>query len=227
MGFSFKSVAGKNLPWAPGKIVCVGRNYLEHINELQNEVPDDVVLFMKPNTAFSALCQKCEIPANKGEIHYECELALLISKKLSGTSATHTLQAIGAYGLALDLTLRGLQSRLKAKGLPWEKAKAFDGSCPISPWKMVNGDFSLAHQYVFRINGNVRQSADTRYMLTDIAQLLAEISGWFTLMPGDVVLTGTPAGVGKLSPGDQLEFILDGQELCQSRVGYMDKVRHG
>lgn len=218
MSFSFLAVDQKKLPYTPGKIVCVGRNYLEHIQELENEVPDAVVLFIKPNTAMSHLCQTCEIPIDRGEIHYECELALLMTEKLTQASPAQALKAVGGYGLALDLTLRQLQAELKDKGLPWEKAKAFDGSCPLSPWRRVNGSFSQKHDFSLSINGNIRQRGDTDYMITPMANLLAEMSQWFTLMPGDVVLTGTPAGVGVLSEGDELELILDGTEVCQSTV---------
>jgi len=218
MSFSFQSVDQRKLPYTPGKIVCVGRNYLDHIQELKNELPDEAVLFIKPDTAMSHICQTCEIPTYRGEIHYECELALLITKKLAQASAEHSLDAVGGYGLALDLTLRQLQSQLKAKGLPWEKAKAFDGSCPLSPWTMVDGKFSTRHSFDFSINGKIRQAGDSRFMIRDIAHLLAEISHWFTLMPGDVVLTGTPAGVGVLSEGDELELVLDGSQVCRSTV---------
>ncbi len=218
MSFSFQSVDQRKLAYTPGKIVCVGRNYLEHIQELENEIPDEAVFFIKPGTALSHLCQTCEIPTYRGEIHYECELALLITQKLTRASAEHSLDAVGGYGLALDLTLRQLQSELKEKGLPWEKAKAFDGSCPLSPLKMVDGNFSSRHRFNFSINGKLRQTGDSRLMIRDSAHLLAEISQWFTLMPGDVVLTGTPAGVGILSEGDELELVLDGTVVCRSTV---------
>ncbi len=218
MTFTFRSIDDNELAVSPGKIVCVGRNYLKHIQELDNEVPAESVLFMKPSTAFTQLDNTCEIPTDKGEVHYECELALLITKKLSNAQADKTLTAVGGYGLALDLTLRTLQTTLKNQGLPWEKSKAFDRSCAITKWQLVEQNFSAQHQYQLSINDIIRQKGDTSLMIKNIAQLLAEISQWFTLLPGDVVLTGTPEGVGILTIADKLEFQLDGRRICQSEV---------
>lgn len=188
-----------------GKIVCVGRNYAEHARELNNPIPKQPLLFIKPSTALASLEKPLRIPHDRGECHHELELALLIGKPLSNAKAEDALSAVIAYGLALDLTLRELQSQLKEKGQPWERAKAFDGACPVStfvPATEIDDWKKLSLQ--LRRNSAVQQQGNCRDMLFPIEALLADISQNFTLLPGDIVLTGTPAGVGPLCAGDQL-----------------------
>jgi 2-keto-4-pentenoate hydratase/2-oxohepta-3-ene-1,7-dioic acid hydratase in catechol pathway len=208
--FQFETIQGDKIELPPGKIVCVGRNYVEHIKELENEIPTESVFFLKPKTAFQNLTQGIKIPTDKGAVHHEIELAILIAKPLSAANESEVISAIGGYALALDLTLRELQSELKKKGLPWERAKAFDGSCPITAFKMAPGE-CLPHQFELKINAQIRQHTSTEKMITPIPKLLSEISHWFSLEPGDVVLTGTPAGVAELQINDQLEMTLDNQ----------------
>ena len=202
-------LSGDRIDLPAGKIVCVGRNYAEHVQELNNPLPDDPILFIKPATALTQLENSFTIPKNRGAVHFETEIALLISSRLSSASEGEALEAIQAFGLALDLTLREVQGTLKSKGLPWEIAKAFDSSCPLSGFIAREHITNLEDiHFTLKINGEIRQQDTTAHMLTSIPGLLSYISRHFTLEPGDVVLTGTPAGVGSLQSGDHLELEL-------------------
>lgn len=204
------SVTGAVLPLTLGKLVCVGRNYAEHAKELGNEVPSQPLLFMKPATAVQPLHgEAIYIPSQQGACHHELELAVLIANPMSNTPAAETLDHIAGFGLALDLTLRDVQQQLKADGQPWERAKAFDGSAPLSPFiaASVFGDVNKA-QFELHRNNELQQAGKVTDMLFPIGQLLAEISTVFRLEPGDVVLTGTPAGVGPLTAKDNLKCVL-------------------
>lgn len=197
----------------PSKIVCVGRSYADHAKELGNAIPDRPVLFIKPPSALGSLDAGIEWNPEWGNCHYECELSLRIDRTLSKENdPVKALQAVGAVTLGLDLTLRDLQDELKKKGQPWERAKAFDGSCVLADWVDVAEvkDWKDVH-YTFQVNDELRQKGDTSLLIFDIATLLADISQVFTLEPGDVVMTGTPAGVAALQSGDQLKMTLQGQ----------------
>ena len=196
----------------PGKVVCVGRNYAEHARELNNPVPATPLLFIKPVTSVVSLEGGISIPENRGKCHHELEVAVLIGSRLSGVDASAVKRGVMGYGLGLDLTLRDLQAELKRKGHPWEIAKAFDGACPLSSFVLA-GEISDPENMSLQllVNGVVRQAGNTSEMIMPVFQLIAYISKCFTLEPGDVVLTGTPAGVAPLQPGDQLTMVLDGQ----------------
>ncbi len=188
-----------------GKVVCVGRNYAEHARELNNPVPTEPILFIKPATAVQPFSRPVRWPAGRGECHHEVEIAVLVGTTLTNADEARAVQAIAGFGLALDLTLRDLQATLKEKGHPWEIAKAFDGACPLSPFIRPDRVSNLADLPLrLSINGEVRQAGNSSQMLTSIPRLLSYISHHFTLEPGDVVLTGTPAGVGPLRSGDEL-----------------------
>lgn len=195
-----------------GKVVCVGRNYAEHARELNNPVPSEPLLFIKPSTSVVPLADGFRLPGGRGAVHYETEIALLIGAPLSGiVSAAEAATAVTGIGLALDLTLRELQEQLKTKGHPWERAKAFDAACPLS--RFVRPEQAPALNDIplqLRINGELRQDGNSADMITPIIALLQHIAGVFSLLPGDVVITGTPAGVGVLNPGDQLELTIPG-----------------
>lgn len=197
----------------PSKIVCVGRSYAAHIAELGNEVPDQAVLFIKPPSSLIGLDEGISWNPAWGNCHHECELSLRIDRPLSQeTDPEKALQAVGAVTLGLDLTLRDLQDKLKKKGQPWERAKAFDGSCVLAGWIDVSEFPNLKQvKFQFEINDQLRQDGDTALLIFDLGTLLAEISQSFSLQPGDVVMTGTPAGVGPLQSGDQLKMTLHGQ----------------
>lgn len=191
-----------------GKIVCVGRNYAEHALELGNIIPERPLLFIKPATSATPMAQSIHLPQNQGSCHHEIEVAVLIGRKLTAATTEQAINAIAGLGLGLDLTLRELQSALKKDGHPWERAKGFDGACPLSDFVDPQGfDLDNLH-FSLQRNGRVQQQGCTADMLVAIPELMAEISASFTLMPGDVVLTGTPAGVGPLALGDTLKLQL-------------------
>ncbi len=202
-------ISGDRIDLPEGKVVCVGRNYAAHIQELNNPLPDDPVLFIKPNTALTILEHPISLPTNRGDVHYETEIALLIKEPLTNASEREAIDGILAIGLGLDLTLRELQSKQKAKRLPWEVAKAFDNSCPMSGFIAKEHVAGLEEiEFSFEVNHELRQEGISAHMLTSIPGLISYITRHFTLMPGDIVMTGTPAGVGPLHSGDQLRISL-------------------
>ena len=197
----------------PSKIVCVGRSYADHARELGNAIPDRPVLFIKPPSSLSSL--ETDISWNEalGSCHYECELTLRIDQTLKAEiDPQKALAAVGAVTLGLDLTLRDLQDDLKKKGQPWERAKAYDGSCVLADWVDVSeiADWDKVN-YTLHVNDELRQHGNTEFLIFDIGALLVDINQVFTLEPGDVVMTGTPAGVAALQAGDQLKMTLKGQ----------------
>lgn len=207
--YQHKDINGKYLPFPAGKVVCIGQNYADHIAELKSVARPDALFFIKPNSALCSVEPSFEIPNISGACHNELELAVLISKPLKKVSEVGVEEAIWGYGLALDLTLRDVQAKLKEQGRPWELAKGFDGACPISPF--INKSELSSPQntdLVLTVNQIVRQNGNTENMIRPINQLIAQMSQHFTLMPGDVVLTGTPAGVGPLNSGDQLTLAI-------------------
>ncbi len=202
-----------------GKIVCVGRNYAAHARELNNPLPTSPVLFIKPNTALTAIDTQIIIPTALGECHFETEMSLLMGKKLTNCSEDEAAAAITGVGLSLDLTLRDIQQDLKDNGLPWEKAKAFNGACPSSEFvsRIHVGDLQNQQIRLYK-NGQLQQDGNTSDMLNPVLPLLAYISQFFTLLPGDIVLTGTPAGVGPLQVGDKLALELSDLIHCKGEV---------
>ncbi len=201
-----------------GKIICIGRNYAEHARELNNPIPDTPLLFIKPATAAVHVTRPLQLPAGRGSVHFETELAVLIGRPLTNASATEAEQAILGYGLALDLTLRDLQSQLKQKGEPWERAKGFDGACPLSPFVAADSLPQTSIKFTLDVDGKRRQNGNTDDMLTPVILLIAHISTQFSLRPGDVVLTGTPAGVGPLTSGQTLSLELEDVLFVETTV---------
>jgi len=197
------------------KIICVGRNYGEHIRELSNDIPKEPVIFLKPESALLQNNKPFNIPAFSSDVHYECELIVRI--KCSGSKIA--LSAADRYydeiGLGIDFTARDLQNKLKDKGLPWEKSKAFDSSA------VVGVDFIQKNRlpdinsikFELRKNGEVVQSGDSAFMLFSINEIISHISDYFTLDSGDLIYTGTPAGVGAVVVGDRLEGFLEGKKI--------------
>src|SRR5690554_6556103 len=202
-----------------GKIVCVGRNYAEHAAELNNPIPAQPLLFIKPATSAADMKQPLQLPQGQGDVHYETEIALLIGKPLCKVDESAAMKGIVGVGLAMDLTLRDLQSELKKQGHPWERAKAWDGACPLTTFVPADRvtDWSDL-ELVMQLNGEEKQRGKASQMLTPIATLLSHISQTFTLLPGDVVITGTPAGVGRLTSGDRLDLELTGLLTDQLKI---------
>ena len=192
-----------------GKIVAVGRNYHAHIEELNNPVPDKPVIFMKPETSLVHLHEPIRIPSDRGAVHYEVELAVVIGKELSNVDEAAALDGVAGYALALDLTLRDVQQEVKEKGLPWEMAKAWDGSCPLGLMLPADAVDPADCNLSLTINDEIRQQENSRMMIRGAIPLISYISHTFTLKPGDLVLTGTPSGVGSLNSGDKLKLQLD------------------
>jgi len=220
MTYQHQYVDGSLIDLPMGKVVCVGRNYAEHARELNNPVPTEPLLFIKPATSVVPMAPSIKLVQGRGPVHYETEIALLIGAPLSGlVSEEEAEAAIIGVGLALDLTLRELQDQLKAKSHPWERAKAFDGACPLSPFvpKAQAGDLH-ALSLQLDINGERRQQGSAAEMITPIVALVRHIANQFSLLPGDVVITGTPAGVGVLNPGDELTLAIAGKLQVQTRI---------
>ena len=209
MSYHHKWTNGDSISLTPSKIVCIGRNYAEHAKELNNPITTEPMLFMKPVTSLVDITEPIIIDWKKGVVHHELEIAMLIGDTLTHCTKQQAVSAIIGVGLALDLTLRDLQNELKQKGHPWEKAKAFDGSCPLSAFEPIESFDALDNMELqLTVNGTAKQKGSSQQMLTDIVSLIEYISHWFSLMPGDVILTGTPAGVGPLHPGDELQIDL-------------------
>lgn len=182
-----KQVTFDNKNITPSKIVCIGRNYVEHIEELNNEVPDEPVVFIKPNSAIS---QNIQLLSDE-PVHYEAEICFLIKN-----------QQLAGVGFGLDLTKRELQQKLKTKGLPWERAKAFDNSAVFSDFLPLEHDIESLSMELF-INDTLRQHAPTDLMMYKPQELLDFVSSFMTLEDGDILMTGTPKGVGKIEPNAQ------------------------
>ena len=220
MSYQHKYVDGTNIHFPVGKVVCIGRNYAEHAKELDNPVPTEPLLFIKPGSCVVPLEGGFTIPTERGSVHYEAEIAVLIGKPLSAKpSREEVLDAISGFAPALDLTLRDKQAELKAKGLPWEIAKSFDGAAVIAPF-VVSSTFADMADIGIRlsINGEVRQDGNSAQMLNPIVPMIQYMAGCFSLQAGDVILTGTPAGVGPLNVGDEVVLELAGVNRFESVV---------
>lgn len=220
MSYQHQYIDGTRVHYALGKVVCVGRNYAEHAAELNNPVPTEPLLFIKPGSCAVSIEGGFKIPQGRGAVHYEAEIAVLIGKPLSpNPSDEEVLDAISGFAPALDLTLRDVQSRLKEKGLPWEIAKSFDGACVLAPFVSSDRVADLTDLRIrLTLNGEVRQDGSSAAMLNPIVPLIRHMAGHFSLLPGDVILTGTPAGVGPLQAGDELVLELPGLSRFESRV---------
>ena len=192
------------------KIINIGRNYAAHAKELGNEVPDAPLIFVKPATAYASTDDSIEIPTWTQDLHHEVELVVAIDSRLEKVTAQTARSSLRRVTLGLDLTARDIQNELKSKGHPWERAKAFDGAARVGPMVEIDETFwTTDHLLELEINGEVRQSGHLSGMMWQPAELIAEVSQWMTLEPGDLVFTGTPPGVGPLRPGDTLVAKLD------------------
>lgn len=219
MAYTHHWINGEPVDLPVGKAVCVGRNYAEHAKELGNAVPETPLLFIKPATALRALANNIVLPENLGEVHHEIEITVLIGSHLKNATEEQAKAAIYGYGVGLDLTLRDVQNELKAKGCPWERAKAFDGSGMLSQWVEARGISTRQHIAIgLEVNGELRQEGHSGQMLFPIPALLAEISQCFTLEPGDLVFTGTPSGVAALHRGDELALRLGNFFIATTQV---------
>ncbi|MET1260913.1 fumarylacetoacetate hydrolase family protein [Flagellimonas sp. DF-77] len=201
------------------KLICIGRNYAAHIDELANERPEEPVVFIKPDSAILPKEQDFYIPEFSDNIHYEVELLIKIDKVGKHIAPKFAHKYYSEIGLGIDFTARDLQSRLKAKGLPWEKAKGFDGSAVVGKWLDKNM-YENTQELGFSLlkNGEIVQNGHTSLMLWKIDELIAHVSTYFMLKKGDILFTGTPAGVGKVSPNDYLQGRIEDKELFAVRI---------
>jgi 2-keto-4-pentenoate hydratase/2-oxohepta-3-ene-1,7-dioic acid hydratase in catechol pathway len=192
-------------------IFCVGRNYVAHIAELGNVQDEMPLVFLKPHRALLADGAPLALPAYSSDVHYECELVLLIARDADDVSEQEALDVIAGYGIGLDLTARDVQTVLKQKGHPWTRAKGFRGSACVSSFVAANRvqDPARLH-FTLSVNGSLRQDGNTALMLSGVARLVSWLSQEYGLSAGDLIYTGTPAGVGALQAGDVLEATLDG-----------------
>jgi 2-keto-4-pentenoate hydratase/2-oxohepta-3-ene-1,7-dioic acid hydratase in catechol pathway len=201
------------------KIICIGRNYAEHIAELENEKPTDPVIFLKPDTAILVKKQPFFIPDFSNDIHYEVEVLVKINKVGKYIDRKFAHKYYNEIGLGIDFTARDLQASLKEKGLPWEKAKAFDGSAVIGDWIPVEQIKDVnAIEFSLKKNENIVQIGNTSLMLWKIDELIEFISKYFTLKIGDVIFTGTPAGVGSVKANDRLAGYLEDKQMFSITV---------
>lgn len=196
------------------KIICVGRNYTAHIKELENERPESPVLFLKPDTAVLPSKQAFYIPDFTKDLHYEVELLVKINRAGKHIDTKFAHKYYDEIGLGIDFTARDVQQRMKEKGLPWEKAKAFDNSAVIG--EFVNKESFLSMEdipFSLQKNGEAVQEGNTSHMLWKIDELIAYISTYFSLRTGDIIFTGTPAGVGQVVDGDKLEGFINDRSM--------------
>lgn len=201
------------------KLICIGRNYTEHIKELQNEKPTDPVVFLKPDTAILLKKQPFFIPDFSDDVHYEVEVLVKINRVGKHIDKKFAHKYYSEIGLGIDFTARDLQAKLKSKGLPWEKAKAFDGAAVIGKW-MDKNEVADVNDFGFSLEKNetVVQNGNTRYMLWKIDELIEYVSKYFTLKIGDIIFTGTPAGVGKVVADDRLKGFIENHEMFSITV---------
>ena len=201
------------------KIICIGRNYTKHIEELQNERPSEPVVFLKPDSAIVLKQHPFVIPAFSNEIHHEIEIIVKISKVGKYIDAKFAHKYYDEISVGIDFTARDVQDELKAKGLPWEKAKAFDGSAVIGDF-LPKTQFDSLENITFELTNNSKtvQLGNTALMLWKIDELIAYVSQFFTLKIGDIIFTGTPEGVAKVNPNDVLEGYLNGIQLFRTQI---------
>jgi len=200
------------------KIICIGRNYAKHIAELENERPESPVIFLKPDSAILPKKNPFFIPPFSDDVHYEVEVLIKINKVGKQIDAKFAHKYYDEIGLGIDFTARDVQAKCKEKGLPWEKAKAFDGSAVIGEF-YPKEQFDLEHlKFQLYKNNTLVQDGNTEAMLWKIDALIAYISQYFTLKKGDIIFTGTPAGVGKVVENDRLKGLIAGKEAFSIRV---------
>ena len=201
------------------KLICIGRNYTKHIEELENEKPTDPVVFLKPDTAILLKKQPFFIPDFSNDVHHEVEILIKINKVGKHIDKKFAHKYYDEIGLGIDFTARDLQSQLKAKGLPWEKAKAFDGAAVIGQWIPKSSVENVDNiQFKLMKNDEVVQNGNTNLMLWKINELIEYVSKYFTLKIGDIIFTGTPAGVGKVVANDKLKGYIENEEMFSITV---------
>lgn len=199
------------------KIICVGKNYANHIQEMGGEKPKDIVLFIKPDTAIHNPELPFYIPDFTADLHHEVELVIKINQNGKHISEKFAHKYYDEIALGIDFTARDLQTQLKKEGLPWEKSKAFDGSAVVSSF-LPKAQLGKAIGFSLNKNGVTVQQGNTADMIWNIDQIISQVSKFFTLRKGDFIFTGTPAGVGSVNSGDFLEGFLEGESVFSLRI---------
>lgn len=203
------------------KIICIGRNYADHAKELNNPIPDDLVFFMKPDTALLQKNHPFFYPDFSKDVHHEVEVVIRINKHGKHIEERFAHKYFDSVGVGIDFTARDVQKKCKEKGLPWEKAKAFDQSAPTSPMKLIsevgNGDVNNLNFHL-DINGKTVQEGNTSNMIYSCSAIIAEVSKYVMLKKGDLIFTGTPAGVGPVNIDDRIQAYLEGELLLDFNV---------
>jgi acylpyruvate hydrolase len=201
------------------KIICIGRNYAEHARELNNPIPTEPLFFIKPDSAVLRNNDPFYLPDFSDDIHYEAEIFIKIGRKGKNIEEKFAPKYYSEIGIGIDLTARDIQQRCKEKGLPWEKAKGFDGSAPLSATIPLS-DFKDIQDIRFELhlNGNVVQQGWTGDMIFPVNRIITEASKFFMLKIGDLIFTGTPAGVGALQAGDRLEAFIEGRKMLDFEI---------
>jgi 2-keto-4-pentenoate hydratase/2-oxohepta-3-ene-1,7-dioic acid hydratase in catechol pathway len=200
-------------------IFCIGRNYVAHAHELGNEVPTSPVIFMKPSTAVLAEGKNFTIPSFTNDLHYEGELVLRVSKEGKNLKAPNVLDYCDAITVGIDFTARDLQNKLKEKGLPWEKAKAFDDAAILGKWAPLTSNMvENPIHFSLHKNGAIVQDGDSSLMIFPLATILESLTEYFTIYPGDLIYTGTPVGVGPTNKGDVFEGYFEANQVFSVKV---------
>lgn len=201
------------------KIICIGRNYADHAKELGNDIPEEPVVFMKPKSALLQSHTPFYYPEFTNELHYECEIVLRVCKNGKYVQERHAANYYNGYTVGIDFTARDIQNECRAKGLPWEKAKAFDNSAAVGKFVDVAPGFNpKSVNFSLRKNGEVVQKGNSGSMIFSFDKIISHISNYFSLNIGDLIFTGTPAGVGECVVGDELEAFIDDSSLLKLEI---------
>ncbi len=201
------------------KIICVGRNYAEHAKELNNEVPKEPVIFIKPKAAMLLPEKPLYYPEFTDDLQYECEVVVKICKNGKHIQEKFANKYYDQVTLGIDFTARDLQNNLKSKGLPWEISKGFDGSAAVGTFSPITGETNMRNlSFQLKQNGETVQDGNSRDMIFSIDRVIAYVSKFFTINIGDMIFTGTPSGVGAVNPGDKLEGILQGSKVLEVEI---------
>ena len=202
------------------KIICIGRNYAEHAKELNNPLPSSPVIFLKPETALLPKNHPFHKPEFTDDLHYEVELVIKIKKNGKHIDKQFAMDYVSGIGIGIDFTARDVQKEMKSKGLPWEKAKAWDHSAPVSKKFIPIEDIEDINAITFRLekNGSVVQDGNSRDMIFSVPDLIAEISKYFMLKIGDLIFSGTPEGVGSVDVGDELKAYIGEEQMLKVKI---------
>lgn len=201
------------------KIICIGRNYVDHAKELNNPVPKEPVFFMKPDTALIPARNPFVYPSFSNDVHHEVEIVVKINRLGKHIDEKFAHKYFNEISVGVDFTARDIQQQCKEKGLPWEKAKAFDGSAPTGTFININEIADINNlDFNIQVNGETKQQGNTKDMLFNIHQIIAHVSKFVTLKIGDFIFTGTPAGVGPINIGDKIDCFIEGKNLLHFNV---------